>query len=197
MPRAGRKENVLEAAVALFSHKGYHGTTVRDIAEESGMLSGSLYAHITSKEDLLFEITRRAANQFMDALEPIVAGPGSAAGKLQAAIAAHLRVVAGSLEAATIFLHEWKALAPERRVVIAERRTAYERLLGQIIRQGVESGEFRPVDEKFARLLVLSAVNWLYEWYDPAGPLGPDEVADRFATLIFGGLMPHEGGSKP
>jgi AcrR family transcriptional regulator len=190
MPRPGRKENVLEAAVSLFSRKGYHGTTVRDIAEESGMLSGSLYAHITSKEDLLFEITCRASDQFMAAVEPIASARAPAPVRLREAMAAHLRVVAGSLEAATIFLHEWKALSPERRAIIAERRKAYERLLARIIRDGVESGEFRRVDEKFARLLLLSAVNWLYEWYDPAGALGPDEVADRFADLILGGLLP-------
>lgn len=196
MPRPGRKGNVMEAAVSLFSRKGYHGTTVRDIAVESGMLSGSLYAHISSKEDLLFDIVLRAADQFMGALQPIVDRPGSASEKLRAAMAAHLRVVSNSLEAATVFMHEWKALSEERRAVIAEKRNAYEDLLARIIRQGIESGEFRQVDEKFARLLVLSAVNWLYEWYNPAGPLGPEAVADKFAILLLQGLVSEGGGES-
>ncbi len=195
MARRGRKEEVLEAAVALFSRKGYHATTVRDIADEAGMLSGSLYAHISSKEDLLYAIVMRAADSFMAALEPIVTGEGDAATKLRMAMRAHLRVVAGSLEAATVFMHEWKALSEERRQKVAERRNAYEQLLAAIIQQGIDSGEFRPVDAKFARLLVLSAVNWLYEWYDPAGPLGPDEVADKFADLILQGFRQEGGGT--
>jgi len=189
MARPGRREHVLEAAITLFSRQGYHATTVRDIARSSGMLSGSLYAHMSGKEDLLFEIVDRAADQFLQAAAPIAGGPGSAAEKLRAAMRAHVRVVAGSLEAATVFLHEWKALSGERREIIAAKRQGYEDLLGSIIRQGVETGEFRPVDGKFARLLVLSAVNWLYEWYDPSGPLMPEAVADKFADIILDGLI--------
>ncbi len=189
MPRPGRKENLLEAAVSLFSRKGYHGTTVRDIAVEVGMLSGSLYAHISTKEDLLYEIVLRASDQFTAAVEPIVGSEGSASEKLRRAMAAHIGVVAQSLEGATVFMHEWKALCDERRQVIAEKRNAYERLFAQIIRQGIESGEFHPVDEKFSRLLILSAVNWLYEWYNPGGPLGPEAVADKFADLLLEGMI--------
>jgi len=184
----------VEAAVALFSRQGYHGTTVRDIAEESGMLSGSLYAHISTKEDLLFDIVLGAADQFMAALRPIVDGEGTAAAKLRRAMAAHLRVVADSLPAATVFLHEWKALSPERRAVVAERRAAYEALFADIILRGAATGEFAVADPKFARLLVLSAVNWLYEWYDPAGPLPPEAVADKFADLLLTGLTRRGGG---
>jgi AcrR family transcriptional regulator len=188
VPRPGRREQVLEAAVALFSRKGFHGTSIREIAEESGMLSGSLYAHIASKEDLLYEIVMHAADQFMEAVSPIVAGGGAPSDKLRAAMRAHLRVVAGSLEAATIFLHEWKALSPQRRAAVSTRRDAYEALWTAILQEGVQRGEFRPVDVKLARLLVLSALNWLYEWYDPAGPLGPEAVADAFAGILLDGL---------
>jgi TetR/AcrR family transcriptional regulator, cholesterol catabolism regulator len=196
MPRPGRKSQILEAAVSLFSAKGYHGTTVRDIAEESGMLSGSLYAHINSKEDLLFEIVEQAAGQFLAAVGPIAAGPGPAAARLEAAMAAHSRIVAGSLPAATIFLHDWRSLEPERRGAIMAKRQEYEALFGRIICDGVERGEFRPVDDRFARLLVLSAVNWLYQWYSPEGPLGPDEIASRFAALILGGLQAERGTAE-
>jgi AcrR family transcriptional regulator len=195
MPRPGRRDQVVEAAVMLFSRKGYHGTTVRDIAIASGMLSGSLYAHVTSKEDLLYEIVSTAAQQFLAALAPIVAGEGSATMKLRAAMVAHVNVVAGSQMGATVFLHEWKALSEPRLSEISAQRQAYESLLGEIIRQGMASGEFRVLDEKFARLLVLSAVNWLYEWYNRDGPLGPDAVADKYADLLLQGFM-REGGQQ-
>lgn len=179
----------MEASVALFSQKGYHGTTVRDIAQSSGMLSGSLYAHFAGKEEILFAIVERAAMQFLEVLEPIAAGPGKAAEKLRAALTAHLQVVAQSRDVATIFLHEWQALSPERREQVMAWRKRYEDLLGAIIREGVESGEFRAADETFARLLVLSAANWAYQWYSPSGPLGPEAVAERFSDLILRGLI--------
>jgi TetR/AcrR family transcriptional regulator, cholesterol catabolism regulator len=193
MPRPGRKENVVEAAVTLFSKKGYHGTTVRDIAVQSGMLSGSLYAHISSKEDLLFEIVSKAADQFMAAVEPIVTSSATAEAKLRQAMAAHIRVVEQNREAATVFMHEWKALSSDRRDAIAERRNSYEQLFAVILAEGVQEGAWSPIDHRFARLLILSAVNWLYQWYDPAGPLGPDAVADKFADLIMLGL---KGGGQ-
>lgn len=188
MPRPGRKESVLEASVQLFARKGYHGTTVRDIAEESGMLSGSLYAHITSKEDLLFEIVLRAADRFLAAIRPIAEGPGPAEERLRKAMAAHMEVMSASRDAAVVFMHEWQALAPERRTDVARLRDEYEGLLAGIIRSGVRAGEFAPVDERFARLLVLSTVNWVYQWYNPDGPLRPAQVADQFAGLILGGI---------
>jgi len=194
MARPGRKEQVLDAAVMLFSRKGYHGTTVRDIAEEAGMLSGSLYAHIASKEDLLYEIVLGAADRFMAALRPIADGPGTATERLRQAMIAHIGVIASSRDASIVFMHEWQALSAERRAVAACRRDDHEALFAQIIRQGVESGEFyATLDQKFARLLVLSAVNWVYTWYDPLGPLAPEALADRFATLVLDGLT-HRGG---
>ncbi|MFZ5826620.1 MAG: TetR/AcrR family transcriptional regulator [Bacillota bacterium] len=200
MPRPGRRDEMLEAAVALFSRKGYHGTTIREISDEVGIQSGSLYAHFSSKEDLLFEIVMQAADQFMGSITPIADGPGPAADRLKRAMAAHIAVVSSSPEAATVFLHEWRALTPERRAIVADRRAEYERQLARIIRQGVESGEFRPIDEGFTRLLVLSAVNWVYQWYRPGGPLGPDEVADRFHKIILRGIesdSESERGGEP
>ncbi len=196
MARPGRKEQVLEASVTLFSRKGYHGTTVRDIAEEAGMLSGSLYAHISTKEDLLYEIVLGAADRFTAALQPIASGPGNATARLRQAMIAHIGVIASSRAASIVFMHEWQALSEERRAVIAARRDEHEALFTQIIRQGVESGEFyAALDQKFARLLVLSAVNWVYNWYDPAGPLAPEALADRFATLVLDGFT-HRGGES-
>lgn len=194
MTRTARKEQVLQAAAVLFSRKGYHGTTVRDIGEESGMLSGSLYAHIDRKEDLLYELVVRAAQRFQAAVRPVVEGEGTAAEKLERAMVGHLQVVAESLEHARVFLREWRALTGDRWKAAAALRSQYEELLAAIIHQGVVSGEFRPVDEKSARLLVLGALNWTYEWYDPAGPLGPEAIAKRFADIVVEGLRNRGGG---
>lgn len=198
MPRIGRKEQILAAARQLFSEKGYHGTTIRDIAEASGILSGSLYAHIASKEDLLFAITNEGADAFLAALEPIAAGPGDPADKLRRGLIAHARVVADHLDAAKVFFHEWRALTDERRAVIQEKRDRYEAMWAAILEEGIRSGAFKPVNAKFARLLILSAANWLYQWYNPAGPLSPETIAEQFANLLLQGLSAErgEGGTR-
>src|SRR5437867_4142503 len=160
-----RKEQIYSTARSLFSQRGYHATTVRDIARELNMQGGSLYAHIESKEDVLWEIVNRAADQFLGAVEPIMASDKSAPEKLREMVRAHVKVVADNLADATVFLHEWKFLGEERRNAIAARRDRYEGLYRHVVEEGIHSGEFAPADPKMAALLVLSAVNWMPQWY--------------------------------
>jgi AcrR family transcriptional regulator len=183
-----RKTQIYSAARSLFRERGYSATTMRDIARETKMLVGSLYTHIDSKEDVLWEIVSRAADQFLDAAEPIAASKLSPADKLQAMIRAHVHLVAGNLDEATIFLHEWKFLGETRREAVAASRRRYESLYRQVIEQGMDSGDFAATDSKMATVMVLSAVNWLPQWYNPSGPLSPDEIADSFFELVFLGL---------
>ncbi|WP_124726817.1 TetR/AcrR family transcriptional regulator [Staphylospora marina] len=195
MPRPGRKEEILNIACRLFSRKGYHGTTIRDISDACGILSGSLYAHINSKEDLLYEITDRGANAFLESLRPIVESKDEPLMKLRNAMRAHIRVIERNLEAATVFYHEWKALSGDRLQVIREKRDQYEALWNRIIREGIESGAFRMMDEKFARLLILSAGNWVYQWYRPGGEVSAEEIADRFTDMLLEGFDGKRGDS--
>ena len=178
-----RKEQILEEAARLFSRRGYHATSMRDIGEATGMLAGSLYAHIASKEELLDEIVVQAAEQFLGGLEVVRASGLSPEEKLRRAIRAHIEVVAGNVDEARVFHHEWKALTGHRLDEARRLRNRYERLWDEVLRGLPGAG-----DPKFARLLVLSAANWTYTWYRPDGPLSPDAVADRFTDLLLAGL---------
>lgn len=192
MAAYGRREQMLDAAAELFSSRGYHGTSIRDIAAATGILPGSLYAHIRSKEDLLYDIVVRAAEQFLTSVKLVVEGLGSPEEKLRKAMRSHVGVVAHAREEARVFLEEWQALQEPRRSEVRELRDGYEALWDGLIRQGIESRRLRDVDPTLARLLVLSAANWTYTWYDPAGPLSPDEIADRFTDLLLDGLATKE-----
>jgi AcrR family transcriptional regulator len=178
-----RKEQILEEAARLFSRRGYHATSMRDIGEATGMLAGSLYAHIASKEALLYEIVVQAAEQFLGGLETVRSSDVGPEEKLRRAIRAHIEVVAGNVDEARVFHHEWTALTGHRLAEARRLRNRYERLWDQVLRGLPGAG-----DPKFARLLVLSAANWTYTWYRPDGPLSPDAVADRFTDLLLAGL---------
>src|SRR5215217_6716681 len=178
-----RKEQIYSTARSLFSERGYPATTVRDIAREMNIQAGSLYSHIESKEDVLWEIVNRAAEQFLAAAEPIAHSDRSPSEKLRDLVRAHVGVVAANLAEATIFLHDWKFLGEERRNSVAERRRRYEALYREVVEQGIAQGVFAHADPKMASLLVLSAVNWLPQWYNPSGSLSPGEIADRFSDL--------------
>ncbi|HZA26840.1 MAG TPA: TetR/AcrR family transcriptional regulator [Actinomycetota bacterium] len=179
---AARKDQILQIAAELFSRRGYHATSMRDLAEGAGLLPGSLYAHFTGKEEILYQIVLDAARQFLGGMEALRAQRASPEEKFRRAMRAHVAVVAHDLEGARVFLHEWKALGGSRLTEIRDLRRRYEELWDEIIRH------VAPSDSKLARLLALSAANWTYVWYDPNGPLGPEEIADRFSDLLLDGL---------
>ena len=178
-----RRDQILEEAARLFGRRGYHATSMRDIGQAAGLLAGSLYAHISSKEDLLHRIVLEAAHTFLRSLEAIRAEDLTPEERLRKAMRAHVAVVASNVDAAWVFHHEWKALTGERREEIRRLRRRYERLWDEVVRDLPGAA-----DPRFARLLVLSAANWTYTWYRPDGPLSPDEVADRFTGLLLAGL---------
>ena len=184
-PRA----RILKVAGRLFSQKGYHGTSMRDLASALGLTQGSLYNHLTGKEELLFAVIDRVADEFVAAIERIVEGEDSARNKLRAAVRAHLQIAAENLETATVFLHEWKFLSAEYRPRVQKKRDRYEVCLRTIVAEGVDRQEFRAVDVRFATLHILSGLNWFYQWYSPRGSLTAEEISDRYLDLFLHGLV--------
>jgi TetR/AcrR family transcriptional regulator, cholesterol catabolism regulator len=178
-----RRDQILAVAARLFSERGYHATSMRDIGEATGILAGSLYSHIRGKEDLLFGIVQRAAEAFLSGLEAVLATDAPAEEKLRLAMRAHVDVVAGDPEAARVFHHEWRALTGRGRTDVRKLRRRYESMWDGIVRDLPGA-----IDPRAARLLVLSAANWTYTWYRPDGPMSPQQVADRFTDLLLDGL---------
>jgi len=184
-----RRERLLEVAARIFSERGYNGASMQDLAEGLGILRGSIYAHIDSKEDLLYEIVDRGADRFISSLQAVAGTDESASDKLRAALLAHVETVAEHMEAATVFLNDWKLLSPKRRKAVVAKRNIYQSLIREIVDEGIRRGEFRKsLDPKFATLVVLSCVNWLYQWYDPKGALRPPEIASQFSEMILKGF---------
>src|SRR4029453_7203585 len=135
-----RRQELSRQAARLFAQKGYHGTSIGDLAEALGVRKGSLYAHIQGKEDLLYETMRTGAAAFHAALDEIPEQL-QATEKIRLALRAHLRVVADQLEVATVFVQEWKYLEGARLEEIVGERRRYEERIRDLFRQGREQGE--------------------------------------------------------
>jgi len=189
-----RREQILDSASRLFSERGYHATSMRDLAGDLGMQGGSLYAHISSKEELLIEIVNQASRQFDEALFTLRAEAMPADQKLREAMYRHIRVVADNMDSATVFFHEWKHLSPEAYARVTGWRDTIDAFYRELITQGVQEGTLRAdLDIKMTAYLVLSAVNWAYTWYRPDGSLAPRDVAEQFADMLLGGLRAPTG----
>jgi AcrR family transcriptional regulator len=182
------RARILRVAGRLFAQKGYHGTSMRDLASAMNLTQGSLYNHVAGKEELLFAIMGGIADEYVAGIETIADSDNPPSDKLRAVIRGHLQIAAENLQASTVFLHEWKFLGDEHRAQIQDKRDRYERALRSILAEGVEQGDFRPLDLKFAALMILSALNWFYQWYSPKGPQSAEEIADRFLELFKYGV---------
>ncbi len=183
---SARRSELTREAARLFAEKGYHGTSIGDLAEALGVQKGSLYHHIESKQDLLYETMQEGATAFHAALDTIPED-AAAAEKIRLALRGHLRVVAEQLDVATVFVREWRYLEGERRDGIMRERRRYEERFRALFREGRELGELRTdLDDATAALLALSAANWAYTWLRPG--YDTDELADRFYALLIDGM---------
>src|SRR4051794_30447231 len=191
-----RRSELTRIAAQLFAEKGYHGTSIGDLAAAMGVQKGSLYHHIDTKADLLWEVAREGAEAFHAALDGIPEAL-PATEKIRLALRAHLAVVAGQLDVATVFVKEWTALEGERRERFLAERRRYEERVRDLFREGVERSELRTdLDVGTAALLFLSAGNWAYAWLRPGA--ATDALADRLYALLLDGMRGYSTpGAQP
>jgi len=185
---ASMKEQIHRTASRLFRERGFHATSVRDIAEQVGLRGGSLYAHVEKKDDLLWDIVNEAADRFFAALRPISEADLDIMQKLRKAVLAHLEVVTSDLDAAAVYTVEWRHLSPERREAITRRRDEYEGLFRDLVDEAIRQRFVSAIDAPSAALFILSALNYVFTWYRPDGRLSPEEVGQMLADYIFDGL---------
>lgn len=183
-----RRAEVLATAERMFADRGFHATSVRDIAEALNIKAGSLYAHIEAKEGLLWSIVTSAADRFFAAVEPIVQSDLVPLEKLRRVIAAHVGVITTSAASASVYTTQWRHLSEPRRSEFSARRNAYEQMVRGLVRDCIREGTLADLDEKFATLLILSSINWIYQWYRPDGPMTPDEIARKLTNMLLDGL---------
>jgi AcrR family transcriptional regulator len=187
-----RRREIDDAASSLFRERGYSGTSVRDIARALDIQGASLYAHVTSKQDVLWSIVERTAARFEAAADAASLALGTVdpelapVARLATLVRSHVAVVTDDVGRASVFIHEWRALTGERRTQIARRRDAYEARFRTAIADGVTAGTFAPVDPVLAAAFVLTALNGICTWYRPDGPTSPSMLADTYAMFVLG-----------
>jgi TetR/AcrR family transcriptional regulator, cholesterol catabolism regulator len=184
----GTREVIADVAVRLFGEHGYTGTTMRDIAEAVGVLPGSLYAHIDSKETLLLEIVKDGIARFLAIEQSLQGSAESPEVRLRKAIRAHVDVVAEDPQRSLVVFHQWRFLSEPNRASAVAMRRRYANAYVKIVEDGKAAGVFSPrLDTHIAVFGVLGALNWIPEWYSDKGASSPSEIADSMAeALIFG-----------
>lgn len=184
-----KEQEIITVAARLFQEKGYRTTTLEDIAAAVGMLKGSLYYYIRSKEELLYLVVRDPIRQAYNKLEEIVNSDAPVRTKIAQAIANHMTLFHQHYPHIAVYLHDYHHLLEKLQDNVIETPKHYQRLWAILLQQGITSGELRQdLDVKVAGYAILGMCNWVYRWYKPTGKLPAEEVATVFTKLVLEGL---------
>ena len=185
--RAQRRREILHAALATVRDRGYHATTLDDIAERLGIRKAALYHYFPDKDSILYACHGESLAELDRMIETSEACCSSPRERLAYLIREHVRVMTEELEGSPLAF-EVSALSPDRRAEIIAGRDRYEAVLRDLVARGVKKGELRPVDPKIAVFAILGAINWIARWYDPEGGADGTALGEEFADLLIRGL---------
>ena len=181
-----RRHELARTAARLFAERGYHGTSIGDLAEAMGVQKGSLYSLTGSKQDLLVVVTREGAAAFHAALDGVPEDVPPLE-RIRLALRAHLAVVAAQVDTATVFIREWRFLEEPELTAFRDERRRYADRWQALFRDAAERGALRTdLDVDATVLLVLSSANWAYTWIRQE--TDTDELADRFFAILVDGV---------
>ncbi len=187
---------IIKSAAHAFGRKGFHATTLEEIAADLNVTKASLYYYFSTKEELLYEVHLLSMQDVLRGLEEILERETSPVQQLQAAIAHHLQVLAADYEGAFLLQQEYD-LPPKFREDIIRLRDAYERKMLGIVQEGTRRRLFRVKDARIAVRMMLGSINWFLRWYRADGRLTVDEIADAYIDFILYGLLSVAGAAEP
>jgi AcrR family transcriptional regulator len=173
----------VEVACQVFAQKGFDGATLQDIADQFGVLKGSLFHYISSKDDLLYEIIDGAYRGAEDAIWSILGEGGSAASRLRRFIVAYVRYITEHQPAVTVWLHDLNALEPERRQLILARERSDRGRLIDLLRQAQREGTVgADVDPGMICFALLGSMNAVHRWFRP-GRLTAEQIGEQLGRM--------------
>ena len=188
MTRKNRSD-VVAAARVLFAEQGFHGTSMRDLGKELGLMGSSLYSHVVSKDELLVDVVREASSRFQVLADDVRQMPGTAAERLAHLIHGHLQILTEDPHQARTFLNEIRFLPESERKEAVEMFALYQQTFREVIQQGCASGEFQSeIDVALAANLVLSLLNGTTRWFSPHGTHDVSSLGDEIHQLLTTGL---------
>ena len=177
-------ERILNAAIALFKARGYHGASVRELAQAVDIEAASLYYHYPSKQEILLAVFERIVNALLDGLDGAMAAGVTPEEKLRSVVRFHVLAHIARQDEAFVSHSELRSLStPNRRRIIA-KRDRYERTIRKLLTAGVRAGHFEIPDVKLTSTAILMMCSGVSDWFVGGGRLTGDMVADYYADMV-------------
>src|SRR5580692_8671239 len=182
---AYKRERILEEAVKLFYERGFSGTTLDDIAGKLGVTKPFIYTHFRSKVELLEAICRPTIEMSLAAIADAAGQRGSASERLYNGVVNFTKVVLQRQANIAVYFREEKSFSEAGLAGINALRKAFDRVLSDLLEEGVNAGEFHIADIRVAALAIGGMVSWAYTWYQPGGRLPIDELGEKMAHFAL------------
>ncbi|MGW8143190.1 MAG: TetR/AcrR family transcriptional regulator [Anaerolineales bacterium] len=182
------RTEILNSAAQIFSEKGYHGTSMQDIALSVNLQKASLYHHVSSKQEILFELLNQGLDLLSSRVKFAIDGLEPPNERLHKAICAYLGTLAEHQELASVLLFEYRSLEPEYLNRHIPRRDQFEKIWRDLIQEGIDAGIYSCQHPSLSARALLGELNWTVTWFRLDGQMTADEIADQMAHLFLMGL---------
>ncbi|GAM99044.1 transcriptional regulator of TetR family [alpha proteobacterium U9-1i] len=183
-----RRLKIVETAARLFARDGFLGASVADVADACELSKSALYHYYASKEDILYDVMHSHIVALDDAARAVVEGPGEATDKLRLLVREFMRLYVGAADRHKVLLNDLLRLPkPRRQAIVAMQRGLIDTVADLLCE--IEPGlRMREAERRPAAMLVFGMINWTHVWFDPAGAVSAEALADMAVDLTLGGL---------
>lgn len=186
--REQKRQAVLQTAARLFNERGFHATSLDDIAERLHVSKPTLYYYVKSKDDILLECVRSALAMMQEGIAAVRLGGGRALDQLQACMRSYAAIVMDDFGQCVIRIGE-DPLPPPLKQELRRLKAGIDHEFRRLIEEGVAEGSLAPCDPKLAAFMLAGALSWIGRWYRPDGALAPEQIADQGIALLLGGVL--------
>ena len=185
-----RRDELLGLAATMFAERGLRATTVRDIADSAGILSGSLYHHFSSKEEMVDEVLRGFLDWLFERYQQIVETESNPLERLKGLFMSSFEAIETRHAEVVIYQDEAKRLSSQERFAYVDERNREQRKMWvDVLNQGIEQGYFRPdVDVDLVYRFIRDTTWVSVRWYQPGGPLTAQQVGEQYLAIVLGGI---------
>jgi len=189
-PKSLEKSQEIDSVIArLFAFKGYHSTSMREIAAELGMNQSSLYHYFKSKEEILFRLMNDAIDNVLAILKKICAADLPPEEKLKKVLGFYCRYYAGDQERLILLVNEMNSLDKKHRHILVDKQRQYVHIIKSILKELVAQDKLKKIHPSVAVFAFFGMVHYTIKWYREEGPVGLDELADSFSEILTKGIF--------
>ncbi len=190
-----RRAQFIEAAIELFGQRGYHVTTIRDIAQAAGVSIGLIYQYVEDKEDILFLALMQVLDQYINEIPTAVGQANGPLEKIIAAVGAYIRIIDGNVNATVLAYRETKSLRKERRLLIQQKELESNALITDCLSQGMTAGIFAADTdvEMMTYQIVMFSHAWALKAWRFRGMMSVEEYINRGLKMILGAALTPRG----